>query len=246
MDRDTQNKINSIDATRDVLADEANTEALNSNQGFKDEAEDFRDLRAIMQPFLQVAAGNTKGITVNKKRLRDALVKKAVFLTGGGWNYARKVGDAELETAMDSNKTKWNKTIGGKIETDAQNVHDKLKAVVDRDAAATPPPATPISNYQVTAAALADFQTNIDALSLVEQGPRSQKGAISGANKQAEKLVNQLGEKKEGLKRLLPQLEDSYPQFVEALRSAMVIVDTSATRGGAKAADGGTPTKPAS
>src|SRR6478735_12620692 len=36
-----QNKINSFDSMRDVLADEANLKAVNSNQGFKDETEDF-------------------------------------------------------------------------------------------------------------------------------------------------------------------------------------------------------------
>lgn len=126
METNTQNKINSFDAMREVLADPANTAAVDSNQGFKDETEDFRDSRAVLQPFLQLAAGDTKGITVNKARVRTALVKKLVHLTGGGFGYARKVGNAELETAMDRTKSDWNKTRGGEIETEAQNVHDKL------------------------------------------------------------------------------------------------------------------------
>ena len=68
MDNTSQNKINSFDAMRDVMADPANAAAIDSNQGFKDEAEDFRDTRAVLQPFLQVAAGDTKGITTNKAR----------------------------------------------------------------------------------------------------------------------------------------------------------------------------------
>lgn len=174
---------------RDVLADESNQTAVNSNQGFKDEAEDFRDTRALLQPFLQVAAGNTKGITINKARIREALIKKVVQLTGGGFAYAKKVGNAQLETEMDSNPSDWKKMRGGDIENQAQNVHDKLKAVSDADAAASPAPATPIANYQVSAAVLTDLQTAIDALSLVEQGPRAQKGLLRGANDQINALV---------------------------------------------------------
>lgn len=234
MDTKTQNKINSYDTMRDVLANPENAAAVDSNQGFKDEAEDFRDTRAVLQPFLQLAAGDTKGITVNKARLRETLVKKIVHLTGGGFGYAKKIGNAELETAMDTNKSDWNKMRGGEIETQAQNVHDKLKAVVDADAAANPAPATPISNYQVTTAALTDLQTIIDALSLVEQGPRSQKGMIKGANDQIAALVSELDDKKATLKRLLPQLQDSHPQFIGAMQTAMTIVDTSATQSAAK------------
>jgi hypothetical protein len=230
MDNPTQNKINCFDAIRDVMADPANAAAIDSNQGFKDEAEDFRDTRAVLQPFLQVAAGDTKGITTNKARLRSALIKKLVKLTGGGFGYAKKIGNAELETAMDKNKTDWNKMRGGEIETEAQNVHDALEAVVTADDAASPAPATPISNYQVTAAALNDLQMNIDALSLVEEGPRAKRAAISGASKQVTALVAQLDDKKAVLKRLLPQLEDSHPQFVGAMQTAMVIVDSAATR----------------
>lgn len=228
MDRRTQNKINSADATRDVLADDDNQAAINSNQGFKDAAEEFRDMRAVLQPFLQAAAGDTKGITVNKARLRDALIKKAVALAGGGFAYARKVGNAQMETTMDSNKSDRTKMRGGDIETHARKLHDDLKKQVDADTAASSAPATPIGDYQVNAAALTAFQTNIDALSLVEQGPRAAKGMIKGANEQIGALVEQMDGQKETLKRLLPQLEDAQPQFVGAMKTAMAIVDTAA------------------
>lgn len=244
MDNDTQNKINSIDALRDVLSDPDHAAAIDSNEGFKDEAEEFRDTRAILQPFLQQAAGDTKGFTLNKDRIRKALVKKAVLLTGGGYSYAKKVGDAELQSLMDSGKSDWNKTRGGEIEDNAQNVHDRLQTIVQADAAASPAPAVPISKYQVTAASLADFKTNIDALRLIEQGPRTQKGKIADAAKQVQTLVAQLTDQKDTLRRLLPQLEDSYPQLVTSLKSAMVIVDSAATHSAPKTPAGTTKAKP--
>jgi len=121
---------------------------------------------------------------------------------------------------------------GGEIEAKAQNVHDKLAEVVAADASGKP--ATPISNYQVTAQALDELQTAIDALSLVEQGPRAHKGMIGGANRQIETLTFQLDEHKDTLRRLLPQLKAAYPQFVEAMRTAMVIVDSAGRRRAAK------------
>lgn len=91
-----------------------------------------------------------------------------------------------------------------------------------------------VGKYQVTNQGLIDLQTNIDALSLVEQGPRAQKGMLKGANDQVLALVKQLDGKKETLKRLLPQLEDGFPQFVGAMKTAMTIVDAAATHGAAK------------
>jgi hypothetical protein len=81
----------------------------------------------------------------------------------------------------------------------------------------------------------------IDALSLVEHGARAQKGMIGGANKQIQTLIFQLDEKKEILRRLLPQLEETFPQFVEAMKTAMMIVDSAATRTAEKSED--TPAK---
>lgn len=198
----------------------------------------------MLQPFLQVAAGDTKGITVNKARIREALIKKVVQLTGGGFAYGKKMNDAQLETAMDSNPSDWKKMRGGEIEKAAQNVHDKLKTVVDADAAASPAPATPIGNYQVSAATLAELQSTIDSLSLVEQGPRAAKGMIKGANDQIAALVNRLDDKKETLRRLLPQLHESAPQFVTALQTAMTIVDAAASHAAPAPSVPATPPKP--
>jgi len=236
-----QNKINSFDAMRDVLADEANLKAVNSNQGFKDETEDFRNTRAVLQPFLQSAANNTKGITANKKRLRAVLIKQLVTLAGGGFGYARKIGNTELQTAMNTSMSHWTRMRGGDIETQAQNLHDRLEVIVAGDAIAASVPKLPISNYQVTTQALTDLQMAIDALSLVEHGARAQKGMIGGANKQIQTLIFQLDEKKEILRRLLPQLEETFPQFVEAMKTAMMIVDSAATRTAEKSED--TPAK---
>jgi hypothetical protein len=36
-------------------------------------------------------------------------IKREQRPSGGGFGYARKVGNAEMETVMDSNKTHWNK-----------------------------------------------------------------------------------------------------------------------------------------
>jgi len=236
-----QNKISSFDSMRDVLADEANLKAVNSNQGFKDETEDFRNTRAVLQPFLQSAANNTKGITANKKRLRAVLIKQLVTLAGGGFGYARKIGNTELQTAMNTSMSHWTRMRGGDIETQAQNLHDRLEVIVAGDAIAASVPKLPISNYQVTTQALTDLQMAIDALSLVEHGARAQKGMIGGANKQIQTLIFQLDEKKEILRRLLPQLEETFPQFVEAMKTAMMIVDSVATRTAEKSED--TPAK---
>ncbi len=91
-------------------------------------------------------------------------------------------------------------------------------------------PPVDIKKYQVTTTTLSDFQNNIDALSLVEQGPRAQKGMIKGANDRVTAQVEKLDEKKETLARLLPQLEDDFGAFVSAMRTAMVIVDAAAHR----------------
>lgn len=91
----------------------------------------------------------------------------------------------------------------------------------------------------MTAAALTDLQTTINALSLVEQGPRAAKGMIKGASDQIDALMVELDTKKETLRRLLPQLQEGYPQFVGAMKTAMTIVDTAATHAAPK-----TPTAP--
>lgn len=112
MENSTQNKINCFDAMRDVLADADYTEAIDSNEGFKDEAEAFRDTCAVMQPFLQKATGKTHGVTLNKKRVRESRIKKAVELTSGGFAFARKVGNSELESEMNMTKSAWKELRG--------------------------------------------------------------------------------------------------------------------------------------
>ncbi len=231
MDNRTQNKINSFDAMREVMVDPSSAPALTANQGFNDECEEFRDTRAVMLPFMQIAAGKTAGLTINKDRVRQALIKKAVFLSAGGFAFGRKVGNPELEALCDTHKTDWKGKRGGEIETNAQNLHDALAAAILAGAQGNPP--VKIDRYQVTDAALTEFQTNIDALSLVEQGPRAKQGMIGGALDQVKALVEQLDVKKETLRRLLPQLEDGFPVFAEAMRGAMTIVDSAASHGGA-------------
>src|SRR5581483_2952548 len=130
-------------------------------KAFGDSFDDFLDRIALIQSLGQQQKSPRSGITIDKNRLKQMLLREIMRNAGAVASFAAKTDNAALEAKMDYNPSDL-KVREELLDDLAQEVHD----IAQQNLAS-------LADYGVTAETLQTFQTRIDAYSLAVGSPRA-------------------------------------------------------------------------
>jgi len=112
----------------------------------------------------------TKGIAVDKNRLAESVINRALEIGGAVAAYASGIGDAKLEAQVSFSKSALKELRDSQLDDRAQAVHDIAAGLVAKGKAA-------MKDCGLDATKLTDLQSAITAYSAMVASPRA---AIAG------------------------------------------------------------------
>jgi hypothetical protein len=175
----------------------------------------FRTSRTNINALIKTQSSSTKGVTLEKRTVREAMIAAALEVAGCVFAYAFDQGDAKLHAKVDYSESDLLRIRDGEIGPVCQGIHDEADAIV-----------ASLANYGVDAPLLADLQAKITAYGGNAGKPRSATGSKKAATASLDgEIVSTRRVLESKIDKLATKFKLSQPDFFNEYMAARVIVD---------------------
>lgn len=179
MKNTNSNRVNMVNST--VLFCENNTGATSGIPLFTNVLGDVKAKMVLVNGLNQIADGSTKGVTLDTKLLRGAMVNLAFKCANGTLAYANSIGNNTLKALVNFTMSDFERAKKEDVDDMCQTVHDAAAA----NAAA-------IAGYGVLGTDITDLQVAIDLYRVSSQSPRQAIVTRSVAKRQVSDLIREV------------------------------------------------------
>ena len=195
-------------------------EHLNVNKDIWSDNEPFQvaynKLSGLLESILkedQKLATVTKGITAEKEKRKQAMLKNTWFLITNAKAYADSVGNEQLVKDLSYSESSLSAGTGQGIFTRCNNIYDLLSPIV-----------TDMANFRITPERMASQKKSCDDFYAFLEAPAIKMHQRSAAVAQLDKLFTQLMDLfNKQLDALVAGYADTHPEFVLNYQKARYI-----------------------
>ena len=187
---------------------------------FKNAHDEFKGNVASIEDATQTQETSLKGVALDKRFKKEAMVKSTLAIAQGVFAYAVDQGDLVLQAKVDYSRSDLMQTRDAIIAQTCQNIHDLANPIL-----------AALGAYGLIAADLTAQQSTIDAYTATVGSPRAaltvRKGAtaeINALTKDSMKILNNRMDK------LMPEFEGSNPDFFQEYFDARMIVNSGTSK----------------
>lgn len=172
------------------------------------------NVKAIEQA-TQTQEKSLTGLALNKRYKKDAMVKAAVDVAQATYAYAVDKGLVVLQEEVNYSASDLYKERDAVIGQACQNIHTAANGAI-----------ADLAAYGVVPADLTNLQTAIDAYVSVVSNPRAGLTVRKGATAEIDMLVrNTMKILTHRMDKMMPEFEESSPEFYQEYFDARIIVD---------------------
>ena len=207
------NRLNMVTTTAGVI--EKHKDIWKDHEAFTEGVDALAETRAAIT-FQALQADGNPGAVDLKELTLQALSKSVNEIIGATLTYARKNADPELAAKVDFSPTEVVKGKAAQVVTRCTNIYNAVNEVADE-----------LVKYGITAAKLTAPKKKIDAFDKAKAAPRKSQVERSAATQLQNQLVGEtvriLNDELDGL---MPQFEETSPNFHAEYFAARILVDT--------------------
>lgn len=179
MKNTNSNRVNAVNTT--VLFCESNVSATSGIPLFSTVLGDVKAKMVLVNSLNQIADGSTKGVTLDTKLLRGAMVNLAFKCANGTLAYANSIGSNTLKDLVNFTMSDFERAKKEDVDDMCQTVHDVAAANV-----------AAIASYGVLGTDVTDLQVAIDLYRVGSQSPRQAIVSRSVAKRQVSDLIREV------------------------------------------------------
>ena len=183
---------------------------------FKAANDELEANQASLENATQTQESSLKGVALDKRFKKEAMVKKSLEIAQGVFAYAEDMGDVVLRAKVDYSRSDLMHTRDAIIAQTCQNIHDLANGVI-----------ASLGAYGLVAADLTTQQGKIDAYTATVGSPRAALTVRKGATAEIDALVkDSMKILNNRMDKLMPEFEVSNPDFFQEYFDARMIVDS--------------------
>lgn len=183
---------------------------------FKNAHDELEGNVASIESATQKQETSLKGIALDKRFKKEAMVKKTLEVAQSMFAYAVDQGDVVLQAKVDYSRSELMQTRDAIIAQTCQNIHDLATPII-----------APLGAYGLVAADLTAQQSTIDAYTATVGSPRAAATVRKGATAEIEALVkDSMKILNNRMDKLMPEFETSNADFFQEYFDARMILNS--------------------
>ncbi|MBL0129470.1 MAG: hypothetical protein IPP83_18930 [Flavobacteriales bacterium] len=183
---------------------------------FKNAKDELDANLASLENATQTQETSLKGVALDKRLKKEAMIKKAHEVAEGAYAYAEDKGNVIMRDAVDYSRSDLNKVRDAVVAQTCQGIHDVANGVI-----------ADLGAYGLDAADLTTLQTAIDSYVATVGSPRAALTVRKGATAEINALVkDSMKILTKRMDKLMPEFETSAPAFHQEYFDARIIVNS--------------------